>query len=134
MSGNDETTTSDDHARLAAIMIGSAVLHMVVPQVYETVVPPRFRDPRRVVHLSGLAELACGALLLVPRTRRLGGLATAGLLVGVFPANVQMALDSGTERQAIERMPAGLYRAAALARLPLQVPLVLRALKVARRG
>jgi uncharacterized membrane protein len=134
VSGNDETATGNDHARLAAMMIGSAVLHMVVPQVYESVVPPRFRDPRRVVHVSGLAELACGVLLLVPRTRRVGGLATAGLLVGVFPANVQMALDAGTERQAIRKMPAGAYRAVALARLPLQVPLVLRALKVARRG
>jgi hypothetical protein len=45
-----------------------------------------------------------------------------------------MVLDAGTERQAMRTVPAGIYRAACLARLPVQVPLVRRALRVARAG
>jgi len=123
-----------DGARLAALMLGSGVVHLLAPQLYEPAVPRWAGDPRRVVLVSGVAELACGALLLVPGTRRLGGWATAALLVGVLPANVQMVLDAGTERQAMPTVPAGLYRAACLARLPLQVPLVRRALRIARAG
>jgi uncharacterized membrane protein len=50
----------------------------------------------------------------------------------VFPANVQMALDAGTERQAVPDMPVRRFRAVALARLPLQLPLIGWAVRVAR--
>jgi len=42
-----------------------------------------------------VAELACAGLVLAPRTRRAGAWATVLLLIGVFPANVQHALDDG---------------------------------------
>lgn len=118
---------------LAAVMLGAGLLHFAVPQLYERVVPRWLGDARRVVHVSGGAELACGALLLRRRTARLGGWLTAALLVAVFPANVQMALDAGTEHQAAD-MPADRFRLVALARLPLQVPLVVWATRVARRA
>ena len=115
-------------------MLGSGALHLVAPGVYERVVPrwPGLGDRRRVVLVSGVAELACGGLLLGRQTSRLGAWLTAGLLVAVFPANVQMALDAGTEHQAMD-LPAGRFRALALARLPFQVPLVVRAVRLARR-
>ena len=121
-----------DYRRLAGLMIGGGVMHFVTPGTYEKVVPARLGDPRRIVLASGAAEVVAGALLLAPRTRRLGGWLTAAVLVGVFPANVQMALDAGTERQAAPTVPAGPFRAAALARLPLQVPLVVRAIRIGR--
>ena len=121
-----------DYRRLAGLMISGGVMHFVTPRTYERVVPPRLGDPRRVVLASGVAEVVAGALLLAPRTRRLGGWLTAAVLVGIFPANVQMARDAGTERQAVPAVPAGPFRAAALARLPLQVPLVVRAVRIGR--
>lgn len=113
------------------MMLGAGVTHFAAPQLYERSVPPWAGDARRVVHVSGVAELVCGALLLNRRTARTGGWLTAALLVAVFPANVQMLLDAGTERQAVD-MPPGRFRLMALARLPLQVPMVLRAVRVAR--
>ncbi|MGH2720292.1 MAG: DoxX family protein, partial [Actinomycetota bacterium] len=71
------------------------------------------------------AELVCAGLLLDRRTRRAGALATIAVLVGVFPANVKMAID-WQDRSLPERL-------VAYGRLPLQVPLVLWALGV-RRG
>ncbi len=79
---------------------------------------------------SGAAEIVGGALLAHPRTRRLGGWVCAALLVVVFPANVQMALDGGL---AGSRSVLG-SPAAAWVRLPLQVPLVLWAAWEGRRG
>jgi uncharacterized membrane protein len=119
---------------MAATMISSGAMHFALPSPYEKIVPRQLGDARRVVHASGVAELVCGALLLSRRTSRIGGWATAALLVAVFPANVQMVLDAGTERQAAPKVPAPLFRAAGLARLPLQLPMIRRALQVARAG
>ena len=89
-------------------MVGAGVTHFVASASYERIVTPVGRgDARRVVLASGAAEIACGALLSSRRTGRLGACLTATLLVAVFPANVQMALDAGTERQAVPDMPVG---------------------------
>jgi uncharacterized membrane protein len=113
-------------------MVGAGITHLVAPVAYERIVPRWAGDARRVVAVSGAAEIACGALLSSRRTGRLGACLTAALLVAVFPANVQMALDAGTEHQAVPDMPVGRFRAMALARLPLQLPLVGWAARVAR--
>ncbi|HJV09128.1 MAG TPA: hypothetical protein VJ653_05585 [Acidimicrobiales bacterium] len=105
---------------LAGFLLVAGAAHFVIPRSYERIVPRLFADPAFWVRWSGVAELACAALVAYPRTRRLGAGAAAGVFVVVFPANVQMALDGG--------VPYGL----AWARLPLQVPLVWWALRVAR--
>lgn len=101
---------------------GSA--HFLAPAPYAAIVPAALGAPYVWVYVSGAAELACAVGLLLPRTRRRAALVTAALFVAVFPANVQMAWDAG------ERSTA--YRVVTYARLPLQVPLVLWALSVAR--
>ncbi len=76
------------------------------------------------------ASSPCAALLALPRTRRFGAWATAALFVAVFPANVQMALDSG-HADASASHPLN-NAALAWLRLPLQLPLILWALSVRR--
>lgn len=114
---------------LAALMVTTGILHFVIPDTYARIVPRGLGDARTIVFASGAAEVAVGVLLGVGRTRRLGGWCTAALLVVVFPANVQMALDSGAPGGS------GPMASAVVAwlRLPLQVPLVLWALRHARR-
>lgn len=112
-------------AGLAALIGGSGVLHLVAPRFYRRIVPaPLQRRRVEIVAASGVAEIACALLLLNPRTRPAAALATAALLVAVFPANVQMAVDGGYPDAPF---PAN-SRAGAWLRLPLQVPLVLWAL------
>ena len=106
---------------LAGLLGGSGLLHLVAPRVYEPLIPPVLGSPRRWVHGSGVAELACALALTTARTRRAGAMASAALLVAVFPGNVWLAIRPG-------RVP----RAVAVARLPLQVPLVAWALAVRR--
>jgi uncharacterized membrane protein len=116
-------------AALATLMGGSGVLHLVAPRPYRRIVPAPLRHRSvEIVALSGVAEIACAAMLLAPRTAEAGALATAVLLVAVFPANVQMALDGG---YADAPFP-GSSALGAWLRLPLQVPLVLWALRIRR--
>jgi uncharacterized membrane protein len=120
-----------DVAGLALLLATSGVTHLVRPQVFDGMVPHVLPNRRAVVTVSGVAELVCAVGLVVPRTRRAAGWASAVLLVAVFPANVQMSLDQG---RAAERRgdPASRARfVATLARLPLQLPLIRSALRAA---
>lgn len=119
-------------AGLAALFLGSGTLHLVRPQVFEPIVPSALPDARKVVEVSGVAEIVCGLGLLHPKTRRIAGLASAALLVGVSPANVQMSVDAG-KRANRKRTPksAGFF-AGTVARLPLQWPMIKVALRAGK--
>lgn len=112
-------------ARLVAgAFATSGVIHLVRPQVFEPLIPPQLGHQRELVLVSGVAELACAAGLLVPATRPIAAPASAALLIGVFPGNVQMSLDA--VRAAVRRpSPARVAVAAgSVARLPGQWPLI----------
>lgn len=110
---------------LAGLLAVTGVLHFAAPEPFDAIVPRMLPGPpRRWTYLTGAAELAVAVAVAVPRTRRLGGVAAAALFVGVFPANVQMALDW-------HQRPFS-QRALAWARLPLQLPLIAWALRASR--
>ena len=115
-----------DALALAAVLATSGALHFARPRPFDGIVPRSLPgSPRTWTYVSGVAELGVAAALAHPRTRRLGGLAAAGLFAAVFPANVKMAIDW--------RGTSSTRRAIAYGRLPLQIPLVLWGLRVARR-
>jgi uncharacterized membrane protein len=110
---------------LAALLATTGVLHFAAPRPFDSIVPRSLPgSPRRWTYLSGVAELAVAAAVAHPRSRRAGGLAAAALFAAVFPANVKMAADW--------RHASPARRAIAYGRLPLQVPLIAWALRVAR--
>lgn len=114
---------------LATLLGGSGVLHFAAPKPYDSIVPPALPGSARTwTYLSGVAELVVAFALAVPRFRRLGGLLAALLFIAVFPANVQMAID---HQRSGKPLP---VRLIAFGRLPLQVPLVLWALRVRKSG
>lgn len=113
---------------LAGLLLAAGVTHFVIPRSYERIVPRLLGDPAFWVRWSGVAEIGCAALVAHPRTRRPAALAAVALFVVVFPANVQMALDGGLPGSS---SPLG-SAAVAWARLPLQIPLIWWAWRVAR--
>ena len=118
-----------DASRALALFLTVAGLnHFVVPRFYDAMIPSQLPGkPRTWTYGSGLAEIAVGAAVAVPATRRRGALAAAWLFVCVLPGNIQMALDAFRHR----RSPA--ERVVLLLRLPVQLPLIGWALRVSRR-
>ncbi len=76
----------------------SGMVHLVRPQMFDAIMP-RALPPsahRPIIYLSGLAELVLSTGLL--RRRPWARWPSVTLLLAVFPANVQMAMDAGTGR------------------------------------
>lgn len=116
-----------DALALAVLFATSGVLHLIRPQIFETIVPSYVPAPRAMVYASGVAEIGCAAGLVGRRTRRVAGLASMALLIAVFPANIEMAVDS-------TRSSSRWFQAVAFLRLPLQVPMIWVAYRAARGG
>ena len=104
------------HAPLAAFYLVAGTLHFLRPRTYEAMMPRRLPAKRELVYASGAAELIGGAAVLHPATRRAGGWWLIATLIGIFPANVNMALAS----ERFRRIPPWLL----WARLPLQALLI----------
>ncbi|WP_433268747.1 DoxX family protein [Actinosynnema sp. CS-041913] len=110
---------------LAGLLGAAGVTHFAKPKPYDAIIPRALPGkPRTWTYASGVAEVALAVAVAAPRTRGLGALLAAGFFTGVFPANVKMAYDYRT------RSPRA--KAVAYGRLPLQVPLILWALRVRR--
>ena len=112
---------------LGIFFIVAGVLHFVVPDYYAAIVPPYFPAPAALVALSGLAEIAGGAGLMIPRVRQAAGAGLVLLLIVVFPANLEMLRLA---RLRGEPWPVELIL---WLRLPLQVVLIWLAWRLSRR-
>lgn len=111
--------------RMGAALTGMGVLHFAAPKPFDGIIPDELPgSPRFYTYASGVGELAVGVALLNPSTRKLGALAAVALFIGVFPGNVNMVRLWWDKPWYM--------RVVALARLPLQIPMVTTALKVYR--
>ena len=90
-------------------------MHFAVPKFYEKIVPSWIGHEKAVVQWSGVAEIASGVLVAVPKTRKLGAWLTLLTFIGVYPANIQMAINAGK--------PHDFESTAVWLRLPLQFPM-----------
>lgn len=109
------------------MLIGIGAGHFLAPKPFDTIVPTELPgSPRIYTYASGVAEVGVGAMLLAPRTRRAGALAAVALFLAVFPANINMVRMWWDKP-----LP---MRIGALARLPLQVPMVMQALRIRRNA
>lgn len=113
--------------RVAALLLGVGTLHFVAPKPFDGIIPVELPGSARFyTYASGVAEVLIGVLLLPLRTRRLAALSAAALFLAVFPGNVNMVRLWWDKPWPM--------RLVALARLPLQIPMVTTALKIARNS
>ena len=110
---------------LTAGFAGSGTVHLVRPEVFLPLMPSWVPAHREVILASGVAELALAVGLVLPQTRRVAGWASVALLLGVWPGNLQMALDSRRSRSTA-------FKVAAWGRMPLQIPMIRAAIAAAR--
>lgn len=107
---------------LSALLTATGAAHFAFPKPYDGIIPAFIPGPPRAwTYGSGVLEWACAAGIFALRTRRSAATATAILFVAVYPANVEQAVHAQ-----------GVGRWVAIARLPLQIPLVLWAVQVRR--
>lgn len=120
----------------------AGALHFSKPDVFDAIVPPALPgSPRTYTYVSGVAELAAAVMLAAPalgpqsnpghrrRSRgiqRAGGLFSAALLTAVWPANFYMAWQW--------RAKPWPQQSIAIARLPLQIPMIRAAWRVYKEG
>ncbi|BDB41869.1 MULTISPECIES: DoxX family protein [Mycobacterium] len=113
--------------RMGAGLVGMGILHFAAPKPFDEIIPVELPGTARFYTLaSGVAEVGVGALLLAPATRRLGALAAVALFLGVYPGNLNMVRLWWDKPWYM--------RAVAIARLPLQIPMITTALKVYRNS
>jgi len=100
---------------IAYILAG--INHFLMPEMYLKFMPPYLPWHKELVFISGLIEIALGALLFLPQYRKWAAWGIIALLVAVFPANIYLAQTNGE--------PLGISAFAAWARLPIQALLIL---------
>lgn len=110
---------------MAFLYVAAGINHFIHPAMYLQIMPPWLPAHNFLVWVSGVAEILLGLLLVLPNMRRIAAVGIICLLVAVFPANVQMALNFWRESH-----PALWI---ALVRLPLQVLLIWWAYQYTKR-
>jgi uncharacterized membrane protein len=99
---------------LGLLFVATGVNHLINPQYYRTIMPDYLPWHGPLVFLSGVAEFAFGVLAMTGRWRTLARWGLIAVVIGVFPANVHMAVHA-------DRYPA-IPAWALWLRLPLQLP------------
>lgn len=111
---------------LTVFFVVAGLNHFIDPATYIAMMPAELPAHELLVSISGIAEIAGGLGLILPATRRLAAWGLIALLVAVFPANLNMALNhlplAGRE------LPSW----ALWARLPLQLVLIAWAYRYTR--
>lgn len=102
----------------AVTFMTTGTLHFVAERFFTAIVPKGLPSPKALVYVSGVAEFAGGVGLLLPKTRAIAGKGLIALLLAVFPANVNMAVNS----ERFKQFPAW----ALWARLPLQALIIVQ--------
>jgi uncharacterized membrane protein len=105
---------------VAAAFSVSGVIHLVHPSTFTSIVPGFLPAKTALVYASGVAELTCAAGLW--RRTRWAGIAATGLLIAIWPANFQMAIDAQHGHVLATKIEDWI-------RLPLQLPLIWCALQ-----
>ena len=101
---------------LSLVFVTAGLLHFLRPESYEQIMPGYLPAHHELVLISGAAEIAGGVAVAFPKSRRWAGAWLIALLIAVFPANLNMAINSGRFDSIA---PALLW-----ARLPLQALLI----------
>lgn len=78
---------------LGVLFILAGINHFRAADFYVAIVPPALPAPLLLVQISGVAEILLGAALFVPCFRRLAAWGIIALLLAVYPANWNMALN-----------------------------------------
>lgn len=78
---------------MAVLYILAGVNHFLNPETFRKIMPPWLPWHDVLIYVTGVLEMAFGVLLFPLRTRRFAAWGIVFLLIAIFPANIQMALN-----------------------------------------
>ena len=78
---------------LALAYLVAGIAHIRSPAGFIAITPQWVPFPAQVILLTGLAEIAGAAGLMIPRLRRAAGIGLALYALCVWPANIHHAID-----------------------------------------
>jgi len=112
---------------MGSMLVGSGIAHLVVPAKFDWMMPAELPGGQRFyTTASGVMEIATGAMILVPKARSVGALWAVVVFIGVFPANLNGVRLWWHKPWRTRLVP--------ILRLPLQIPLVMTALRIRRNA
>lgn len=113
---------------LSVAMIGVGITHFTNPDPFVQIMPAFIPAKLELVWISGVVEIALGLLIWPKQTRRLASFGLVALLLAVFPANINMAVN-GIQLDPENPLPVW----AMWARLPFQFLFIAAAIYVGKR-
>lgn len=112
----------------SGLLFGAGFLHFLHESSFRRIVPKALPFRKFIVLATGVMEMIFAVLLWVKKGQQMTSKLLAFFMVAVFPANVYMAMKK------IAFQPNGEANTLVLwLRLPLQIPLILGALKLGKR-
>ena len=105
---------------IAVFMMAAGAAHFdpKMMDFYLSIMPQFLPYKRELIYLSGAVEILGGALSLLNATKNIGGYLIVATLLGVFPANIYMAVSEESQRAV------GASQMQAYLRLPLQAIMI----------
>ncbi len=101
---------------MAAAYLAAGIYHFVQPGFYKKLMPNYLPYHIQLIYISGVCEILLGLLLLPASTRIFAAWGVIALLIAIFPANIQMAINFWQRKNP--------HLWIALLRLPLQFLLI----------
>ncbi len=79
---------------MASLYLLAGVNHFLYPDFYYKMIPDYLPFAMQLVYISGVIEIILGIGLALPRTQKTAARGVVILLIAVFPANLNMALNT----------------------------------------
>ncbi|MFK7849904.1 MAG: DoxX family membrane protein [Akkermansiaceae bacterium] len=82
---------------LAIFFVVAGLNHFRDPELYLSMMPPWLPAPELLNFISGVAEIAGGIGILIPKLRKAAAIGLVLLLIAIFPANMHLANNGWAE-------------------------------------
>jgi acetyl esterase len=79
---------------MAALYLLAGVNHFISPDFYAKMIPDYIPYSRFLVYLSGVIEIILAIGVVLPKTKKIAAWGIVFMLIAVFPANLNMALNA----------------------------------------
>lgn len=110
------------------LLLGAGIFHFIHERSFRKIVPPILPFRKAIVLITGVFEMIFSVLLWVKKGQDITRKLLAFFMVAIFPANIYMTVNKISFNPEKPISPWLLWL-----RLPLQIPLIIGALKLGKK-